>query len=84
MSATYKPIHPDDPTARLLTRILVDVLEQRGRADLLERFDRDGGRFEEHPAGVELYVGDESVIVVTSEAIRLGFQLQPHFELQEN
>lgn len=72
----YIPLPDHDAVVRFCHRVIVKVLTDRGRADLLREYDASGCRIEDHPAGVELFVGTESVTVVTDEALRYGLHLE--------
>lgn len=76
MTGPYTPLSADDePVVRLLHTIAVHKLRERNRADLLAELDAHGARIEDHPAGLELFVGSESVVVITEEAIALGLSM---------
>lgn len=82
----YTPLAEQEPIARLCTAILVKVLEERERDDLLAEYDAHGGRIEDDPetGGLALYVGSELVTRVLPDAIALGLQMQPSFDNREN
>lgn len=64
------------PLVRLADRIARHVLAERGRDDLLAALDAGGGRIEDHPDGLALWIGSELVAVVGDAALGLGLRLE--------
>lgn len=78
MTPEYVPLSTDETAVRLCHRILINVLSDRNRQDLLREYDVAGCRIEDDPEidGLALYVGSELVTRVSGEAVKLGLQLE--------
>lgn len=77
MNEPYTPLDRRHLAARLAHRVLLKVAARDNRSDLLDRYDRDGGRLEDvEGGGLAIYVGAELVAELSEEALAVGLQLE--------
>lgn len=77
MNEPYTPLDRRHAAARLAHRVLLKVAARDERPDLLDRYERDGGRLEDVPGGgLAIFVADELVAELSEEALALGLALE--------